>query len=200
MSQIAFRSHPEEDALELYCLGRLDEDKSGSIEEHLLTCAQCQDRVQELDSFLKAAKIAAREVRQEDRYRASKPAFQWFGKPAWVTAAALAVGLVVVVPQLREKEPQSVSLSAYRGETAGTGTAEAGRPLQLQIDLKGIPPGDCCVIEVADRSGKVVATGPAKPENESAQFNARSLDAGRYWIRVKTTSGDPLRETALEVK
>lgn len=53
--------HPDEDTLEAYAMGKLGETESQRVEEHLLLCADCGDRLAELDAFL----ATLREVAQE---------------------------------------------------------------------------------------------------------------------------------------
>lgn len=46
--------HPEEDLLEHYALGKLSGDELGRVEEHLLVCETCRDRLTELDADISA--------------------------------------------------------------------------------------------------------------------------------------------------
>jgi hypothetical protein len=45
------RDHPSEQMIELYALGRLEEELVPSLEEHFLICAQCQNALREEDTF-----------------------------------------------------------------------------------------------------------------------------------------------------
>jgi anti-sigma factor RsiW len=54
-------SCPDDDLLEKYALGRLDEPGAAPIEEHLLICERCQDRLKELDDFVTALRAAVRQ-------------------------------------------------------------------------------------------------------------------------------------------
>ncbi len=47
-----------DDALELYGLGRLDEDQSDKLEEHLLLCETCRYRMEKTDEFISAIRQA----------------------------------------------------------------------------------------------------------------------------------------------
>jgi anti-sigma factor RsiW len=51
--------HISEDWLERYSMGTLPEPQSGSLEEHLLICEDCQDRLRFLDQFIAAFRAAA---------------------------------------------------------------------------------------------------------------------------------------------
>ncbi len=205
--EFVFASHPEDDTLEQYCMGRLDEETIVPIEEHLLACVRCQEWVAGHEEFLVAARVAAREVRAEEKYRREETArrkesrFRWFLSPAWMTGAVAAAALVIAVPLLRTPpETQTVQLSSFRGEN-NSGVAEAGHPLQLKLDLRGIAAGSsCCLIEVADSSGKIVARGEAEAQGDTADFSAPKLSAGQYWVRIKSKSGEALRESGLLVR
>jgi len=53
-----FDSHPSEDVLEAYAMGKLSDQDSGPLEEHLLICLACQNRLETLDEFVRVAKAA----------------------------------------------------------------------------------------------------------------------------------------------
>jgi hypothetical protein len=53
--------HIDEDDLELYALGRItDEDRLAPIEEHLLACDVCQDRLRREDQVVREVRVALR--------------------------------------------------------------------------------------------------------------------------------------------
>jgi hypothetical protein len=47
-----------EDILETYSWGRLSELESAPLEEHLLLCRACQERLEQIDEYLRVAKAA----------------------------------------------------------------------------------------------------------------------------------------------
>jgi hypothetical protein len=47
-----------EDRLESYAWGRLSEIDTAPLEDHLLLCAACQDRLAQLDDYLRVARAA----------------------------------------------------------------------------------------------------------------------------------------------
>ena len=57
--------HLTEDAIESYSLGRLPDPESEIFEEHVLLCASCQDRLQQMDEFIAAFKVASAKMRRE---------------------------------------------------------------------------------------------------------------------------------------
>lgn len=53
-----FDCHPPEDVLEAYAMGRLCELESAPLEEHILICLLCQDRLEAVDEFIQLARAA----------------------------------------------------------------------------------------------------------------------------------------------
>ncbi len=184
-------------------MDRLGEEEVASVEEHLLVCAGCQDRVTELTAFLRAARQAASEVREE-KYRSTavKPAgSRWHFQAAWAVAAAAAVVLVAVPAMKRPQSMETVELSAYRGAVTGTGVVGAGRPLQLNIDVRGLSETDCCLIDLVDQDGQALASRAVEASGGRVSVDYdRGLGTGRYWVRVKNRAGEELRELELEAR
>jgi len=54
----SFDSHPSEDVLETYAMGKLSDQDSNPLEEHLLICLACQNRLEAVDEFIRVAKAA----------------------------------------------------------------------------------------------------------------------------------------------
>jgi anti-sigma factor RsiW len=50
--------HICEDDLECYALGRLPEAQQAPLEEHLLVCADCRDRLDEWNDYTRAMRAA----------------------------------------------------------------------------------------------------------------------------------------------
>ena len=60
------RFHPNEDSLEEYILGRLDEQLTRKLELHLGGCAQCTERMKETRDYVQAMQAALAEVQPEN--------------------------------------------------------------------------------------------------------------------------------------
>jgi len=58
-------SHIPDDIMDNYALGRLPEAESAAVEEHLLVCHECQDRLHVTDVLIDALR--------EARNRTSRP-------------------------------------------------------------------------------------------------------------------------------
>jgi anti-sigma factor RsiW len=51
-------SHIQDDDLELYALDRLPEPDAAPVEEHLLVCGACRERLTEWDEYVAAMRAA----------------------------------------------------------------------------------------------------------------------------------------------
>lgn len=64
-------NHVAEDKLEAYALGKLSDDLSAPVEEHLLVCSLCQTRLEEADEFIRVMKAAVstppRDINEDGR-------------------------------------------------------------------------------------------------------------------------------------
>lgn len=195
-----FSSHPEEEILDLYVMGRLKGNDLARIQEHIEQCEECQVKAMEFGEWVNTLRDASREARSEDKYH--QPSFHWFRKPVFLAVGAVAA-VAVMVPLLRKPpEVQSVELTTLRGngQSDGINDAEAGRPLDLKIDLTGTPENNCCLVEIVDASGKVLSRSETIVSNRTTRARTEPLDEGKYWVRVFTTGGAPLREMGLEVR
>lgn len=53
-------AHIDDDALEAYSMKRLAEVEAAPLEEHLLICHLCQDRLAEWDTYIRSMQSAMR--------------------------------------------------------------------------------------------------------------------------------------------
>ena len=56
--------HPSDDDLERYAIGTLPDSACAALEEHLLICEVCQDRLAAEIEFVKAIRSAAAKIRE----------------------------------------------------------------------------------------------------------------------------------------
>lgn len=197
------KAHPEDETLELYALGRLDEPELGEIEEHILICARCQERLDEATEYVALMREASRNIAQAPVQEAWwKRLFQLDWLPAPALAGALAVLLAVLVWQpwrgTTPGEWQRVELATMRGDTAGA-VAMEGFGLDLRLDGRGLAlAGATAQIVAAD--GAVIGEFPAPASGEKVTLRyAAGLRAGQYFVRLRV-GGETVREYALTVK
>jgi anti-sigma factor RsiW len=71
-SQMALEHIADQD-LEAYSLGRLPETATEPLEEHLLICGHCQDRLLDWDQYCRAIRAAGRLVKAPRAARQTAP-------------------------------------------------------------------------------------------------------------------------------
>jgi hypothetical protein len=186
--------HLDEVGMDRYALGCMADEENAVVEEHLLICTGCQQRLAENDVFVKAMRAASAEyVRKRSNRRSG-------GKRRGSTVAALAAGLLLSVGaagwQLAQRAgpPAIVKLEAYRGAARGT-QAPAGRKLVLRFDMSGLPDLPSYELEIVDRWGNPVTRAKAQP----GLAPVPALRAGTYFVRIYAAGGQLLREYGLEV-
>jgi hypothetical protein len=154
--------HIAAEELEGYSLGHIPEQQAGRLEEHLLICDTCRQRLEENDSYNSAMRQAAAQLQDSPARPERRP---WsFPRllPATVVALAcivLAAGAALGVALRGSNSaapPFAVNLAATRG--AGIeAKAPAGRTLALRPDLTGL----AFRLEMVDRLGNRVWQGSA---------------------------------------
>ncbi len=189
-------THLEEDVLEAYSLGRIADDEAAALEEHLLICRSCQERLDWTDDFVRAFRMAVRSVPQAPKTEAPRSRFGALWSGAWFRPAPMAAGLALAamaVITLAPRPPElaqaaDVRLAALRGPggLAGPVVVPAYRTLRLELDAKALP-GASYRIELADARGRQVwqSSAPAAVELGNVRATVpRPIPAGLYWVRL----------------
>ena len=193
--------HISDTDFERYAMNSLPEVETATLEEHLLVCPECQDRLQEADAHVRAMQAAARRLRQEEQNEKVARWPAWF-RPAWglALAAAMAALIVVGVRTPGNTVPVAVMLEASRGPLAAHAPAPAGKPLTLKMDLAELPAAPGYHAEVVDQTGRRLWEGAAAIRAGRAAVDiSKPLPAGRYYVRLYSASSELLREYGLEV-
>lgn len=189
--------HPDGEQLEGYSMGTVSEGEASRIEEHLLTCEECRQQLDEADAFVFSMRGAGMQARAEQGQKRQSWVFPRF---APILAAALAVPIVVLTWRSVEKRaapPVAVTLAATRG-AAGT-QAPAGRPLLLKADLEGLPSLPAYHLEMVDHVGRPVWQSTLDATIVRNGATASPAPPGIYFVRVSTPAGVLLREYALSL-
>lgn len=205
--------HIEEDRLEAYSASLVAGEELEYIEEHLLLCITCQDRLDTVERYQVAMRSAAMRIREEQQAAPDVTGVvPWFRSllrvpiPIWAGATAMvALGLVLVnLPTRRSTAspgpPVSVELQAVRGESQGT--APAGHALHLRLDSQGVPDVPVWHIEIVDSEGGKVWTGTGKGSDTFITADVpQAFLPGTYFVRlIKDPGVDPVREFQLLVQ
>ena len=178
-------------------MSTLPQEAVAPIEEHLLTCEICRQQLERSDALVRAMRHAAAGTREETR-----PAWQPWRLPrlAAVMAAAVlllvAAGLAIRMGRNGTVAPLAVALETTRGAVPAA-QVPSGRPLLLQPGMEGLASFPEYRIEVVGPSGDLVWQSTIA---QGGAANAPSFSPGTYFVRLKSPSGDLLREYALDVR
>ncbi len=203
-------SHASDELLEQYAMCKLLEPEAADLEEHLLICSECRDRLEETETFLLAFRQAAQDPAPARRSLLNRIfanlSLPHVPKLAWVPVAAVIALLAIWIPIQQQSGTgmKSVELMAYRG---GDGNEPVpirpGEPVELRADLTGVPATEAYRVEIVDRDGDVVYRSEAKPDANKLVVTIKDgLEAGRYWVRIyqPDQTESPLREFGIEVE
>ncbi len=206
-----FPVHPAEEVLEEYGFGRVREPALTDLEEHLLVCASCHAKLQELDEYAALMKAAAASFLLDSQ--PSRRASLWLPVPRVPTAMLLmvtgmlfvAIGGGITWRWRAVPATATVQLAALRGGGSGTPSSlapgPAGRPLDLAVNAASLPPAAGYRLELVDQSGRALWTGKAKISG--AQLTAHVSSGPRpgiYWIRLYTSRNELLREFGMRLR
>lgn len=189
--------HISEEDLESYSMNRLPEERMAAVEEHLLVCPECQDRLEETDSYIRAIRSAA--VRSGGRDVPFRRPRSW--RVAWVAAASAALLVAVVATRAPREAPAPVAvvLEAVRGPMTAHAAAPSGHPLVFSMDLTDLPEHAAYRVAVVDEHGRRVWDGAAAVrDGRLAVTMPKHLSPGRYYVRLYSPAAELLREYGVE--
>jgi len=192
--------HLGEDQFESYSIGNLEERDAVRLEEHVLICETCQDRLADSDSWVRSIRRAALKWIQS-------PKSVWvdWSLPRLVPVLAALILIVAAAVALRfsrqgDVAPIAVALEATRGP-AMAARVPALRPLMLEPGLEGLPPLDRYHLEIVDRLGKEVWRADYAPvPGGTSGVSMPGLSPGTYFVRLYDASRTLLREFAVEAR
>jgi hypothetical protein len=191
---LVFRDHPDENVLEEYAFGRLNDAKLAVLEEHILVCERCRSALAETDDYIRLMKFAASRPMEMPRRRSKRTAIAAEG----VLAAACLAAMSWFEPH---PAPSSVTLGSLGGAGAPMNQAAAGHPLDLSISTASLPPAAKYHLEVVNSTGESVWSGAVGANNGRVSAHIdKSLGAGAYWVKLYAQPSKLLAEYGLQVR
>jgi hypothetical protein len=193
--------HGTEDQLELYARGRLPESELPVLEEHLMICTDCREKLDEIGDFALGMQEASSKAAAPQTKRVEWGLGSFFRRPAFAMGLAF-VALIVVMGLLANGRPRfapsaSLQLTATRGEMPVTVAAR-----QFDVTLSDGPrEGGPFKVEVLTATGASAWSGLAESGPAGVEFKlTQRLTQGDYFVRVFSVSGKMLREYGFRVK
>jgi hypothetical protein len=195
-------SHAAEELLEQYSAGSLPDREVARLEEHLLICDACQERLAFIDTWV-------RSLRRANAHLELAPPTFWerlaavSRVPRWVPALGAALVLVATVGvslkwnNRSTLAPVAVAIEATRGEAAAQ--VPAGRPLLIQPELAGLPQFPEYRLEIVNTVGKRMEQTTLAAVGQRPAVTVPGIGSGDYFVRLYSPAGELLREYMLKV-
>lgn len=183
-------SHPTDDQLELYALRRLPPTERDSLEDHLVICASCRDRCEEVTDFTSAMREAFKTAPAEVESR-------WFAwlRPKLALAGAFAALVVAIAlywttGSHRLTAVAALQLTAMRGSDVAS--VEPARELDITLgDAAG-----AARVEILRTDGTSIWAAPYA----SLTIVRKELPEGDYLLRAYLPSGQMLHEYSFRIE
>lgn len=190
--------HVTDDQLELYALDRLLDSDLPEFEVHLMMCANCRERMDEIGTFALGMREAPA-VAETDRSG-------WLRRPAF----SIAMGFVVLVfvmgivatgiysnGRTSFAPSAALQLTATRGGMPFTAPA---REFNLTL-ADGPREGGPFRVDVVNVTGIAAWSGLAESSPAGAQVKVtHRLGPGDYFVRLYDASGKMLREYGFRIR
>lgn len=199
-------AHGSDDQLERYALGRLPAVEVPLLEEHLLVCVDCREKVDSFDNVAVAMResLASNHL-GADRVKAKGGFGAWIAaalrRPAVAMTLAFAL-LIAAIASFSHDKPRfariaALQLTATRGEMPSTVPTS-----ELNLTLADGPrEGGPFRVELVNAAGGPVWQGLAESSPSGARIDVRAwLVQGDYFLRLYGESGAVAREYGFRVR
>jgi hypothetical protein len=199
-----------EEEVEEFLFHRLSGYTRELVEEHLLYCQSCLNRVEHEEGLVNVLRDACGGIEAEDLERSftkrDRPLWRvprWSGIGVPVLAIALVGVAIVLAPGMRwQTGPAAqVALQVERGSALGGGSqVPADRSLLLTAQIEGLPALDRYILSLVDANGRQVEEHlVAAPRSTAVSAEFKPHVKGQYWVRLYTpdASRELLREYSI---
>ena len=204
--QLDQNTHAVDEVLESYASGTLAEPALADLEEHLLICDHCRQRVADKDAYVAAMRTAAAGLDQRDE---SRKIF-WTRASGLLTFRRLGWGMAIISLVLagtalrlflspsQSQQPVAILLETSRGSELQR--APAGRPLDVSLDMRGLPVFAKYQMEMVDAGGRVLNAAAVGTQGKVTTRISQRLRPGTYFVRLYSPSRELLREYGLQIE
>jgi hypothetical protein len=194
-------AHGSDNDLEQYAMGRLLEAEIGEIEEHLLVCPECREKVDDFDNVA----ISMRAALAADRLKPERQFGAWIAAALRRPVVSMALGfalLIAVVAFFTPTKPKMAAIAALQ-LTANRGPMPATAPArELDVTLVDGPrDGGPFRVEMVNAGGAVVWQGLTENVPGGLRLDVRiPLGLGDYFVRLYGASGSVMREYGFRIR
>lgn len=199
--------HGTDDQLEAYALGQLatsDQPGLEVLEEHLMICSTCRDRLDGVEAFTSGVKDAFGSS-SAIAFSKQTDLFSWLPWPKASLAMAL-LALVAIIFIFSRAQTQfapvaNLQISATRGEMPVTAPAR-----ELDLTLLNAPTDSRSFRAlIVNATGRTVWSGQASQSKDAAasslQLKAQQpFESGDYFLRLYGESGSVVREYGFRIR
>jgi hypothetical protein len=204
--QSTYFDHPTEEALERFLLHQSRDEELEVLETHILACESCVIRLEDLEVWLAATKLALNEILAQKSVKATaneRPSWRrsWFTIRNFSlagTVAALVLGIVIIPQKIRPTAPVSeVTLSAYRGME--TSVVPERQRLHVRLKATDLAEGPVTASIVNSR-GAEIWSATALIRHDEVEITVPPItEAGPHFLRLYAPSqGNPQRDLLRE--
>lgn len=184
--------HLQDDVLDQYAIGSLPAELLPLVDEHLLVCSACQDRLVEADEFVRLYRMAAgtldfRPVPFWQKILRARPV-QWSG-----VAALLALSVFFAEVSHRDTHAPAavVLMQSLRGPNDNA-RISAGKPAVLVFDVDSAATAGNCRIKILDQDGKSVLETRTSLKEGRLAAPVGKIARGDYWVRLYSADNNEL--------
>jgi hypothetical protein len=194
-------SQDSDDRLELYALGRLPAPEVENVEEHLLICDFCRDRLDELAAFAFSAREALKEAPPNT---VSSVWRKWFPNTGiWrlslaMAATAAVLMLAIGMYRVQQREPLAPVAALHLTAVRSALIPVAAPSRELDIDFTDAR--DAAQVIVLNAQGSTVWTGVVihGPTDTRVRIQT-ALPEGEYFARAYAGDGTIIYEYAFRI-
>jgi Putative zinc-finger len=187
--------HESEDRLELYALRRLPDSEVELVENHLLVCGACRERLEEVSAFAFSMRAT---LKDHPVMKSGTRRFAWLtpqlGMAGAFAAILLAVGIFWASRDAHILPVASLQLTALRGSEIKTVVRAR------ELDLAFTDASASSRLDIVDAGGITVWTGTLRSGAGRVEAKiTQVLTPGDYFARVSTGPGQPQHEYQFRV-
>jgi hypothetical protein len=195
--------HASDDELELYALDRLPELEVDRVEDHLIVCDPCRDRLEHIGSFALTMRETLRRFPAHEEREWFR--FEWLSRlmqPRFAMAGAFAVMLALLTGIYEARRPSLAAVASLQLTATRANLQEVPPAREFDLTLRDFPAtGGPFRLELVDQAGTRLWAG--HPESTPGELRAKiglPLASGVFFLRLYGDADRLVHEYGFRVK